>query len=178
MADVHTPAQRRHNMQRVRGRDTKPEMLLRRGLHARGFRYRLHQRNLPGRPDLVFPRYRAVIFVHGCFWHGHDCPLFRWPATRREFWEKKIKDNRARDARAIEALQNAGWRVLIVWECALRGPERWSRDNILGEAGTFLIRGGECISELSCTKLTLSNAGSRASVRGNRASGSTQSTDK
>lgn len=177
MADVHTPEQRRHNMRRVRGRDTEPEMLLRRGLHGRGFRYRLHQRTLPGRPDLVFPRYHAVIFVHGCFWHGHDCPLFRWPATRREFWEKKIGDNRARDARAIEALQNEGWRVLIVWECALRGPARWSHDDILGEAATFLMRSGECLAELSCAKQTPANAASLASVRGNCAIGSAHSTD-
>src|SRR5688500_15794308 len=99
MTDVLTPEQRRLNMSRVRGKDTKPEMLLRRGLHACGLRYRLHPKDVPGRPDLVFPRHGAVILVHGCFWHGHDCPLFKWPATRAEFWRKKIEGNRARDAR-------------------------------------------------------------------------------
>ena len=86
MVDVLTPEQRRLNMSRIRGKDTKPELLLRHGLHARGLRYRLHRKDLPGRPDMVFPRYRAAILVHGCFWHGHDCPLFKLPATRREFW--------------------------------------------------------------------------------------------
>jgi len=89
MVDVLSPEQRRLNMSRIRGRDTKPEMLIRRGLHAQGFRYRLQNRKLPGRPDLVFPRYHAVIFVHGCFWHGHNCPMFKLPGTRQEFWSKK-----------------------------------------------------------------------------------------
>lgn len=161
MVDLHTPEQRRHNMQRVRGRDTKPEMLLRRGLHAKGFRYRLHERNLPGRPDLVFPRYGAVVFVHGCFWHGHGCSRFRWPATRREFWERKIEANRARDARAIDALKKAGWRVLVVWECALRGPQRWSHEEIFEEVGTFLIQNGKRLCELPSAKRTRSEVGER-----------------
>ena len=139
MVDVLTPQQRRYNMQRVRGRNTKPEMLLRQGLHARGFRYRLHQKTLPGRPDLVLPKYRAVIFVHGCFWHGHDCPLFKWPATRQEFWRKKIEGNRVRDARAIEALRAAGWRVLIIWECAIRGSRRHPPSTVMDWAEQFLI---------------------------------------
>jgi DNA mismatch endonuclease (patch repair protein) len=101
-----------------------PGGALRHGLHARGLRYRLHRKDLPGRPDLVFPRYRAAILVHGCLWHGHDCPLFKWPATRREFWQAKIEGNRARDARDLAGLAAAGWRVLVVWECALKGPAR------------------------------------------------------
>src|ERR1700719_1649815 len=99
MGDVLTPEQRRLNMSRIRGRDTKPELLLRRGLHAAGLRFRLHTERLPGRPGLVFPRYRAAILVHGCFWHGHDCPLFKLPATRSEFWASKIAGNRTRDNR-------------------------------------------------------------------------------
>ena len=118
MVDVLTPEQRRLNMSRIRGKDTKPELMLRHGLHARGLRYRLHRKDLPGRPDMVFPRYRAAILVHGCFWHGHDCPLFKLPATRREFWAAKIEGNQARDARDIAGLAAAGWRVLVVWECA------------------------------------------------------------
>ena len=90
MVDVLTPDQRRLNMRRIRSGNTKPEMMIRQGLHSRGFRFRLHCRNLPGRPDIVFPRYRAVIMVHGCFWHGHDCPHFKLPATRPEFWSAKI----------------------------------------------------------------------------------------
>ncbi len=138
MVDVLTEEQRQLNMSRIRGRDTKPEMLIRRGLHARGFRYRLQDRSLPGRPDLVFPRYKAVILVHGCFWHGHDCPMFRLPATRSEFWSEKIAANQSRDARAHEALLASGWRVLIVWECCLKGKARLPFDAVLGLCDSFI----------------------------------------
>lgn len=130
MVDVLTPEQRRLNMSRVRGKDTKPEMLLRKGLHALGFRFRLHRRDLPGCPDLVFPKYHAVIFVHGCFWHGHDCPLFKRPATNPDFWVRKIERNQANDAKAQDALLAMGWRVMIVWECALRGKSRLPIDDV------------------------------------------------
>lgn len=138
MTDVLTPAQRRLNMQRIRGKDTAPEMTLRRLLHAAGFRYRLHDRKLPGRPDLVFPRFRVAMFVHGCFWHGHACPLFKLPTTRREFWETKIAANKARDSRACNALSDAGWRVLTVWECSLKGPGRLSAEVIAGHCERFI----------------------------------------
>lgn len=118
--DPLTAEQRRRNMSAIRGRDTKPEMIVRRALHAAGLRYRLHG-NLPGKPDLVFPGRRAVIFVHGCFWHGHDCPMFKLPATRQDFWREKIEQNRARDARAHAALVSSDWRIFVIWECALRG---------------------------------------------------------
>src|SRR3546814_1711336 len=105
-------------MSRIRSKDTKPELQLRRGLHAAGLRYRLHPQELPGRPDIVFPRYRAVVLVNGCFWHGHDCQLFRMPATRRDFWNAKIRRNQERDTQTVRALLDEGWRVLTVWECA------------------------------------------------------------
>lgn len=108
-------------MSGIRAKDTKPEILVRRSLHALGFRYRLHDRRLPGSPDIVLPRYRAVVFVHGCFWHGHDCRLFKEPGTRRDFWLPKIERNRANDTKHAAALTDAGWRVATVWECALRG---------------------------------------------------------
>jgi DNA mismatch endonuclease (patch repair protein) len=133
MTDVLTPEQRRLNMSRIRGRDTKPELLLRRGLHARGLRFRLNRRDLPGCPDLVFPRFRAAIFVHGCFWHGHDCPMFKWPETRIEFWRKKIQGNKQRDHDVQDALAKENWRVLVVWECALRGPLRRPLDDMVNE---------------------------------------------
>lgn len=139
MVDVLTPAQRRLNMSRIRGRDTKPEMLIRRGLHAEGMRYRLHNSSLPGSPDIVFPRYKAVIFVHGCFWHGHDCPMFRLPSTRREFWASKIMSNHERDERARNALDLLGWRVLIVWECCLRGPARRTLPEVLDQCKGFVL---------------------------------------
>lgn len=119
--DIVDRAARSRMMAGIGGKDTRPEWLIRRGLHARGYRYRLHNRRLPGRPDLTFARYRAVIFVNGCFWHGHNCSLFRLPRTRTEFWRDKISGNRLRDARAIASLMSEGWRVAVVWECALRG---------------------------------------------------------
>lgn len=138
MTDVVDKATRSRMMSGIRGKDTKPEMIVRRYLHRHGFRYRLHDRNLPGHPDIIFPRYHAVIFVHGCFWHGHNCRYFKLPATRTEFWRDKIRANILRDISAKNALRQKGWRVLIVWECALRGPEasrslslirRWTASN-------------------------------------------------
>lgn len=109
-------------MSGIRGKNTKPELMIRKALHARGFRYRLHC-GLPGKPDICLPKHRAVIFVHGCFWHGHGCHLFKWPKTREDFWRAKIERNREVDARSMEALVKAGWRVATVWECALKGRE-------------------------------------------------------
>lgn len=126
-------------MSRIRGKNTKPEMIVRRGLHALGLRYRLHDRQLPGSPDLVFTGRRAAIFVHGCFWHGHDCPLFRLPSTRTDFWSAKIERNRERDAQALEALHSGGWRSLVIWECALRGRGRLPHDLLLGQAYHWLV---------------------------------------
>jgi DNA mismatch endonuclease, patch repair protein len=145
--DVLTPEQRSRNMSRVRGRDTQPELLLRRALHRAGLRFRLHGKELPGRPDLVFAGPRAVVFVHGCFWHGHGCPLFRLPSTRREFWADKIGATRARDGRAMLALREAGWRTLVVWECALRGRAKRPLDAVVGEVRSF-VRGGEYFGEI------------------------------
>lgn len=131
MPDVLSVDQRRYNMSRIRGRNTKPEMILRRGLHSRGMRFRLHRADLPGRPDLVFPKYRAVLFVHGCFWHGHSCQMFKWPQTREDFWREKIQKNQERDSCNVFALREQGWRVLTVRECALRGPARMALDDLL-----------------------------------------------
>ena len=138
MPDVLTVDQRRFNMSRVRSRDTKPEMVVRRGLHSRGLRFRLHCKELPGSPDLVFSRYRAVMFVHGCFWHAHDCPLFKWPQTRAAFWRAKITRNCERDEMALVDLQSQNWRVLTVWECALRGPNRLQLDYVLRRCEDFI----------------------------------------
>jgi len=149
MADVLNPAQRRLNMSRIRGRDTKPEMIVRRGLHALGLRYRLHDKNLPGKPDLVFPAHRTVIFVHGCFWHGHTCPMFKWPATRHEFWRTKIMTNRERDRISIERLRTAKWRVLVVWECSLRGPCRRPVEAVLARCSAFIMNRTSSFSEIT-----------------------------
>ncbi|WP_183097108.1 very short patch repair endonuclease [Mesorhizobium sp. YM1C-6-2] len=121
MADTLTSERRSWNMSRIRGRDTAPEMLLRSLLHRAGFRFRLHARQLPGRPDVVLPRYRTAIFVHGCFWHRHPgCRNATTPTTRREFWQEKFDGNVSRDARNRIALEAAGWTVLTVWECKLK----------------------------------------------------------
>ena len=108
-------------MSGIKGRDTKIELLVRKALHARGLRYRLHNRSLPGRPDMAFASRKTVVFVNGCFWHGHDCPLFRLPASNTEFWRLKIGVNRERDLRSQAALTTLGWRSAVVWECAMRG---------------------------------------------------------
>ncbi len=107
----------------IRGKNTKPELSIRRLLFARGLRYRIHGRGLPGRPDVVFAKHRAVLFIHGCFWHGHDCRLFRLPASNTEFWRDKIASNRRRDERAVRELGTLGWRVLVIWECSFRGAK-------------------------------------------------------
>lgn len=121
MADMMSTEKRSSLMSRIKGKNTRPEMLVRQGLWRAGLRYRLHDRRLPGRPDLVLPRWHAVVFVHGCFWHQHPgCPYAAVPATRAEFWQQKLSGNRARDARAHGALLASGWRVAVVWECALR----------------------------------------------------------
>lgn len=119
--DTLTPEQRSERMARIKGRDTKPELAVRRLLHSRGYRYRLHDKRLPGTPDLVFARTRKVVFVHGCFWHMHEgCALARMPKSRLEFWKPKLESNRARDQRKLAALSKLGWDAMIVWECELR----------------------------------------------------------
>lgn len=125
-------------MSSIRGTNTKPELILRKGLHAAGYRFRLHDRTLPGTPDIVLPRYRAVLFAHGCFWHGHDCHLFKWPSTRPEFWHAKIVWNRAVDARAAAALAEGGWRQGIVWECAIKGRMRLPDDELICKCSEWL----------------------------------------
>lgn len=111
-------------MSRVRAKDTKPEMVVRRLLHAAGYRYRLHARDLPGKPDLVFPGRRKVVFINGCFWHRHGgCALARLPKSRTEFWTDKLERNRERDERNVAALRELGWEVLTVWECEVRDPD-------------------------------------------------------
>lgn len=134
-------------MSGIRGKDTQPELIIRKTLHRAGFRYRLHDKSLPSKPDLVFPRYRAVIFVHGCFWHGHDCHLFRWPGTRQDFWEQKITRNREKDKDSSAKLAHWGWRVLTIWECAIKGKERRNPQAIAEFAGRFL-RGQQTVAEI------------------------------
>lgn len=125
--DSLTPEQRSARMARVRNRDTQPELRVRKLIHSLGYRYRLHRRDLPGNPDLVFPSRRKVIFVHGCFWHRHpdpQCPLARWPKSKLSFWKPKLTANAQRDIRNQKALHADGWKILVVWECELRYREQ------------------------------------------------------
>ncbi|BBL73238.1 very short patch repair endonuclease [Methylomagnum ishizawai] len=136
MVDTLTPAERSELMARVRSKDTRPEILVRRLVHAMGYRYRLHVRRLPGSPDLVFPRLRKVLFVHGCFWHQHpnlECKIARLPKSRPEFWRPKLEGNRRRDKRQQEALLDLGWRFMVVWEC-----ETWDIPGLIEKIQMFL----------------------------------------
>lgn len=145
MADVVPAEVRSRMMAGIKATNTRPELLLRKGLHARGFRFRLHDRALPGKPDIVLPRHRAVIFAHGCFWHGHDCHLFKWPKTREEFWRAKIIRNRAVDLQAETALAAAGWRQAVVWECAIKGRTRLPLEQVLSSCVDWLTSGTQRI---------------------------------
>ncbi|NIG54667.1 very short patch repair endonuclease [Chitinophaga sp. Cy-1792] len=121
MADVHSRERRSYNMSKIKGKDTKPEMIVRRFLFSKGLRYRLHDKKLSGKPDLVFPGKKTVLFINGCFWHGHSgCRYFVIPKTKTEWWTDKIEKNKSNDLAAIEKLQASGWKVVVVWECELK----------------------------------------------------------
>ena len=123
--DVHDQKTRSYNMSRVKGKDTKPEEIVRKYLFSQGFRYRKNDKRLPGKPDIVLPKYKTVIFVNGCFWHKHEgCKYFVWPKSNSEFWKEKIESNIVRDKKQYEELKNAGWHVIIVWECELKKKQR------------------------------------------------------
>lgn len=118
-------------MSNITGKDTKPELLIRKSLHRRGYRYFLHKSGLPGKPDLVFKKYNAVVEINGCFWHFHGCHLFKWPATRPEFWREKLSKNAERDSRNHQELLAMGWRVLVVWECSIKGTQRLPLEQVV-----------------------------------------------
>lgn len=139
MADVFDKATRSKNMSRIRGKHTKPEQLIRKALHSQGFRYRLHRKDLPGKPDIVLPKYKAIIEVNGCFWHGHKCHLFHWPKSRTDFWREKITQNTRRDSENQIKLENMGWRVLVVWECSLKGKKRLDPGSLIDRIVDWLI---------------------------------------
>lgn len=120
MADNHTTEVRSFNMSRIRSKNTKPEEMVRKYLFSRGLRYRKNVKTLPGCPDVVFPKYKTVVFVNGCFWHKHDCGKFVWPSSNEDYWRKKIERNVERDAENQTALKNAGWKVMVIWECQLK----------------------------------------------------------
>lgn len=124
MADVHSKEKRSYNMSQIRGKDTKPEMIVRKFLHSNGFRYRLHDRKLPGKPDIVLPKYKTVIFIHGCFWHGHEnCKYYVVPKTRTQWWKDKINGNIEKDKKNLSLLTDSGLKIIMIWECELK-PEK------------------------------------------------------
>ena len=143
MVDVVTQQKRSQMMSGIKGKGTQPEREIGRILHACGLRYRLHRTDLPGKPDLVFPRHKAVVLVHGCFWHGHNCHLFKMPQTRTHFWRDKIQRNRVRDRSQLDQLIDRSWRVMIVWECALKGRERLPRSELASEMADWIRAGNE-----------------------------------
>jgi len=127
-------------MRAIRSKNTKPEMVVRSAMHAKGFRFRIHRKILTARPDIVFPKYHAVVFVHGCFWHKHNCPLFKVPKTRTEFWLEKIGGNVRRDLAVRDELLGEGWRVAIIWECALVGRGKIALDVLTNELAIWLVQ--------------------------------------
>jgi len=138
MVDVVDHKTRSRMMSGIRGKNTKPEIRIRSLLHRHGFRFRIHVDSLPGKPDIVLKRYRAVIFVHGCFWHAHYCHLFKLPSTRTGFWQNKIEGNRERDTVNIKALKDSGWRVLTIWECSLKGRTRLEESALVEKISAWL----------------------------------------
>ncbi|MGZ9257325.1 MAG: very short patch repair endonuclease [Candidatus Binatia bacterium] len=161
MSDILTPEQRSERMGRVRGKDTRPELVVRRIVHGMGFRYRLHRRNLPGSPDLVFARRKKVIFIHGCYWHRHPdpaCKLARLPKSRLDFWRPKLEGNRQRDLHAQQRLCDLGWHFVVVWECAIRHKEQ------LKNRIRLFLEGPEC--DLSSFLPELGDLGSASATPG------------
>jgi DNA mismatch endonuclease (patch repair protein) len=125
MTDVHEPEVRSYNMSQIRGKDTRPEIIVRKFLHSKGFRFRLHDKNLIGRPDIVLRKHNTVIFIHGCFWHGHQgCKYFVIPKTRTEWWVNKINRNREKDVETFAELKKEGWNIITIWECELKRDKR------------------------------------------------------
>lgn len=137
--DVVNKQKRSEMMSGIKGKDTRVELAIRKGLHKLGFRYQLHRKDLPGKPDLVFSKFHAAIFVNGCFWHAHGCHLFKWPSTRFEFWEEKIGSNKIRDERNTQAYISMGWKVLTILECALKGKTRRNSNEVIHTTANWLL---------------------------------------
>lgn len=141
MVDVVDKETRSRMMSGIRAKNTRPEMFLRKGLHALGFRYRLHTKNIPGKPDIVLPKYNALIEIYGCFWHGHGCHYFKWPKSNQGFWREKINTNKKRDRSDLKMQNKLGWRVLIVWECAVRRNMRELDFDVVDMVSQWITRG-------------------------------------
>lgn len=147
MTDIVDSATRSRMMSKIKGKNTKPEIMVRSALQQEGYRFRLHRKDLPGKPDIVLPKHRAAIFVNGCFWHGHDCSLFKWPKTREAFWKEKITKNTQRDRRNYAELAELGWKVCVVWECSIRGKSAQSQLTTMQNLFIWL-RAGDSYTEI------------------------------
>lgn len=139
MSDIHDLKTRSRNMAAIRSENTKPELLIRKNIHKRGFRYTLHNKKLPGKPDIVLRKYNAIIFIHGCFWHKHDCYLFKWPVTHKDFWKNKIEGNEYNDKKNVMKLITEGWRIATVWGCAIKGRYKMPVDMITDILEEWLV---------------------------------------
>jgi len=148
MADKLTAEQRHRCMSMVKSKGSHPEMIIRKGLHNLGLRFRLHNRQLPGTPDLIFSKHKTVLFVHGCFWHKHNCDKFSMPSTRKEFWEEKLSKNKLRDTENVAQLRRMNWKVIIVWECAVVGKNRWNGEQLMQEIANIITVGERCFYEI------------------------------
>jgi len=137
--DIVSPEKRSRMMSGIKGKNTKPELVVRKELFQRGFRYRLHGKKLPGKPDLVFPKYKTVILVNGCFWHGHNCKLFKWPKSNQTFWKEKISGTIERDRKNLEQLSSLGWRILTIWECALKNKNTKEINAVIDKLAESLL---------------------------------------
>ena len=136
--DIVDTLKRSSMMSGIKNKDTTGELLIRKSLHRLGFRYQLHRKDMPGKPDLVFPKFKALIFVNGCFWHAHNCHLFKWPSSRPEFWQQKINSNKVRDEINLEKLTDLGWKTLVIWECALKGKTRRDLNEVIHTAANWI----------------------------------------
>lgn len=146
MTDIVNARTRSRMMSGIKGKNTRPEVVIRQRLHARGFRFRLHRRDLPGSPDIVLPRYQAAILINGCFWHGHQCRLFKWPRTRSDFWRAKIEGNILRDRQKMSELHRMNWRVCVIWECEIKGAREDHLNSVIDSVSEWLTGGGRELS--------------------------------
>jgi DNA mismatch endonuclease (patch repair protein) len=142
MTDTVDARTRSRMMSGIKGKNTRPELVIRQRLHARGFRFRIHRRDLPGSPDIVLPKYQAAILINGCFWHGHQCRLFKWPRTRPDFWRTKIEGNIRRDRQKMSELHRMSWRVCVLWECEIKGAGEDCLNSLIDCVSEWLARGG------------------------------------
>lgn len=150
MSDIVDKETRSRMMAGIKGKNTKPELVIRKAIFNRGFRYRIHEKKLPGKPDIVLKKYKAVIFIHGCFWHKHNCHLFKWPKSNPDFWKKKISSNKDNDLQNINKLIELGWRIAIIWECSLKGKGKLDFEELITKLCDWIESSEERLEITGC----------------------------